>query len=108
MRSNVITEQTIDGRVHLTPVYSSLLPLPEDNSRKATADRLVFAHNMKWLIHNSKLSVDQLCKDLNLSKHRVNRWLTGVCYPTNEVMVQLCHYFGYYDIFALLTRRECR
>lgn len=71
----------------------------------AKADRSVFSDNMKWLIHDSKLSVDQLCKDLNLSKHRVNRWLTGVCYPTNEVMVQLCHYFRYYDIFALLTRR---
>jgi hypothetical protein len=45
----------------------------------------------------------QLAKALDVTPHRVGQWLAGNCYPQMNMIIALCNYFEYFDIYKLVT-----
>jgi hypothetical protein len=78
---------------------ASTIKYPMENARLD-----IFALNLKTLINKKKITYVDLAEELHLDKWRVKRWLTGKCFPQHKIMVSLCDYFGYKDIYSLLTK----
>ncbi len=70
-----------------------------------TASVEIFACNLMKLMTSKGVDVDDMHKDLGLEKPRIRRWIRAGGFPTHEIIVVLCNYFEYYDIYKLLTTR---
>lgn len=53
----------------------------------------VFKRRIKELRLKKNLSMDELAKQLNVTKSRVNMWENGGTIPRREVLVNLANYF---------------
>jgi transcriptional regulator with XRE-family HTH domain len=71
----------------------------------AHADVDIFAANIRHLMNKRDLTDLQLSIDLRVDRARVKSWRSGICFPTKDALVKICEYFGYYDIFKLLTEK---
>lgn len=72
-------------------------------NKKAKVSETVFRDNLLFLISQKNMTYLEFASDANIERHRVERWLKAICFPKYTMMVQLCEYFGYYDIYKLLT-----
>lgn len=71
----------------------------------ATASLEIFAANLRYLMRQKKVEDIQMARALQVDRARVKAWLGAVCYPQQGVLVKICEYFQYFDIFKLFTER---
>jgi len=72
---------------------------------ESQADLKIFAANLQYLMLRKKCKIEDLAIDMEISIQRVHSWLQAICFPKYEMMVKLCQYFSYYDIYALVTKK---
>lgn len=65
--------------------------------------QIVFAANITKLRMKRKLSIADVARDLDVTWERVNNWETGICYPKMNLLLKVCDYYEYKDIYNLLT-----
>lgn len=65
----------------------------------------IFSTNLQYLMKDKGVLPSELARGLSISPFRVDRWLSKKCYPKIEMMIQLCNYFDYQDIYKLLTTK---
>jgi transcriptional regulator with XRE-family HTH domain len=71
----------------------------------AKADVKIFAGNLRYLMNQRDLGTKELATELFIAPPRVKAWLEAKCFPKESLLIQLCEYFDYYDIFKLLTQK---
>lgn len=54
----------------------------------------VFSKRIKDLREAKRLSMDQLAKELNITKSRVNMWENNGTIPRGDLLIQLAQYFN--------------
>lgn len=64
----------------------------------------VFAANLMMLMTQKGVDISDMHKDLSIGMPRIRSWTKGECFPTHDMMVRLCQYFQYYDIYKLITQ----
>lgn len=65
--------------------------------------QIVFAANITKLRMKRKLSLAQAAKELGIDPERINNWEIGICYPKMDMLLKLCDYYDYKDIYNLMT-----
>jgi len=63
----------------------------------------IFSTNLVYLMKEKGVLPGQLATAINVSPHRVSQWLAGNCYPKISMLITLCNYFEFYDIYKLVT-----
>ena len=69
----------------------------------ATASLKTFARNLRYLMRVRNLTATDLSDNLDISESRISNWLSGNCYPKQEIFVRLCELLAYTDIFRFIT-----
>lgn len=54
----------------------------------------IFSKRIKDLRESKRLSMDQLAKELGITKSRVNMWENNGTIPRGDVLIQLAQYFN--------------
>ena len=70
---------------------------------KSSASTETFSSNLAFLMKKKGVSQAQLAVDIGVSAQRLDKWIGKTCYPKYDIMVALCEYFGYFDIYSMLT-----
>jgi len=68
------------------------------------ADTTIFSSNLSILISRKEVTEEKICTDLDAQLPRLQSWLKGHCFPKYSMMVKICNYFEYYDIYKLITQ----
>lgn len=63
----------------------------------------IFGQNFRYLLEKQGVTLTQFAIDLKIDYFRAKRWHSGTCFPQNSVLVRICQYFKYYNIYNLLT-----
>ncbi len=71
----------------------------------ATADVNIFAANLRHLMNKRDLTEVELALELRIDRARIQAWRGGRCFPQEDILIKLCEYFKYYDIFKLFTEK---
>lgn len=70
---------------------------------KAQASLEIFAANLQYLMKSKGVLPGEMAVHLKISRDRLDRWLSKVCYPQMNVLIAICDYLEYTDIYSLLT-----
>lgn len=62
-----------------------------------------FSNNLYYLLRQRKMSITEFSKKLDVSYARVDKWLKKKCFPNILTMINICDFFGYFDVYTLLT-----
>ncbi len=65
----------------------------------------VFTTNLSALMDHKGVDYHEMANDLDVEVTRVRRWFSKICFPKHSMMIRLCDYFGYRDIYKLLTEK---
>jgi transcriptional regulator with XRE-family HTH domain len=63
----------------------------------------MFSSNLLRLMTKKGVTVIEMEKDLNIEAARIRRWTQATCYPQMAMLIKVCNYFNYFDIYTLLT-----
>jgi transcriptional regulator with XRE-family HTH domain len=67
------------------------------------ADAKKFSENLHYLMQQKGIDDKKLADDLGVSLMRVKPWTSGACFPKYTMMIQVCNYFEFYDIYQLVS-----
>lgn len=77
--------------------------MPTKKIKTPVASQKIFAQNFKHLLDQRGLTHLEFAKEAKIERHRVERWVNALCFPKYTMMVTICRFFDYYDIYSLLT-----
>lgn len=69
--------------------------------------RHIFAANLIRYRHSLGMNQVEFAESIGVTRHRLNSWETGQCYPKISMLLKLCDYMGTKDIYSLLTVKGC-
>lgn len=67
------------------------------------ASNEIFASNLMRLMTEKQVDVEKMATDLCIDESRIRAWMKASSYPKYAMMIKLCLYFEYFDIFTLVT-----
>ena len=69
--------------------------------------RHIFAHNLSYLRRREGLSVKEMASELGVTEQRYWNWEMANSYPCMNMIIKICDYFQYKDIYSLVTTKIC-
>lgn len=79
--------------------------MSKSKAKAPVASKKIFSENLKYLLQQKNITHLEFALEENIERHRVERWIKGLCFPKYTIMVQICQFFEYYDIYKLITER---
>lgn len=74
------------------------------NLKPTAADLETFSKNMEYLMVKKGLDQEKFAEALQIHPARVKPWLQAQCFPQHKMMIRICQFFNFYDIYTLLTK----
>lgn len=71
--------------------------------KKTKANAEIFSWNLLRLMNKKGADVSAMSKDLKIEESRIWKWTKGQCFPKYDMMIKICNYLNYFDIYKFVT-----
>lgn len=66
-------------------------------------NRFIYANNIRLLREKENKSRQEVADELGISVKRYSNWEDGVAYPKMSMLIKVCKYYGYFDLYHLIV-----